>query len=1240
MLIALFLWAHLAQAAPSFSSEVAPIFAKKCAGCHYPAAGKVKGGLDLSSAAATLAGGESGAAVIPGKAQESLLVQTIEHRVEPYMPPPAKGPKLSDAEIAVIRAWIDAGAPDDVPTTTAAPAPTAVSSATPAPITAIAYAPDGQRIARGGMQIVQLLQRSAEGATAEVVATLTGHADAVRALAFSPDGSLLAAAGGLPGRTGEVKLWRVADGVLLHTIAAHADAILGLAFSPDGKHVVTCSYDRVAKVFNVADGTELRTLSDHVDAINAVVYSADGKFIATGGSDRTVKLWDAATGERQITLSDSTDAVLCLAISPDSRYLAAGAADKRIRVWDLVESGNRFMQSGLTSGVLKQSTFAHEGAVLHLCYAPDGTVLYSTAEDKRIKAWDTATMAEKLLFEPQSDWVLGMALAPDGATLAVGRYDATSALIDTATGKAVLCAVGNVALADAAAATATATTTDADGARKKVSNVNVDLIEVQASIPPTLQSISPMRQPRGTTFEAVASGFNLAEAVPYFDDTRVGVEVVKSEALPVPEVKRDPNSLGAQIFDNAVPYRITLKITLPDDLAPGTKYLFCRTPRGLSEPAALVVLPEPELGEFEPNDTREVAQRAVWPSVIAGTMNVEGDVDRYRIAAEAGQEVVCILRDVAPNFTLTLRDTSDKTLAHSDDFGRNTEARLGYRVETAGDYIVEVSHRDLRRDLGYRLHIGPFPWVYAISPLGISMGPPQTVSVQGFNLGGATQLEVDPPDSAAPWSTMDLPVPAYANNPMPSAKISFVPFDSQAELEPNNTAAQAQPVEFRRAIDGTLHSAGKTPDEDLYRIRMQQGQAVFLEVLASRLGSPVDSVIDVLDVSGQLLQRAQARCVGQTFITLNDRDSIAAGIRIDNWSDFAINDYLLVGNEIVRVKRLPGYADEDIALYEYRGKRLGFFGTTPEFHAVNAPVYKIELRGVGETLPPNGMPVVPIYWTNDDAVFDDQPRGDSQLAFEAPADGEYLVRVRDAAGAQGPRHAYRLLLRARQPGFECYVGPYRNNLVAGGRVPIEIRVLRRDEFDAPVRVRFENVPPGFTIEETVVPGDTEDGRAALVAAPDAVSPDPGHVIKAVATATMAERTVTRESSLGTITVVPGTADIEVQVDKAELPLRPGETQTLHVRLVRNNGFNSRVPIEMLNLPFGVRVLDTGLNGILVREGELERDVRIYCEPFVQPLEQPLYVQARIEARAPGRMLFLSPTIQLRVLPIEQQEAKN
>ena len=82
----------------------------------------------------------------------------------------------------------------------------------------------------------------------------------VLALDFSPDGGLLAAGGGEPSRSGEVKVWEVGKGLLGRSLPAlHSDTVFALRFSPDGTKLATASADKFLKVTNVADGKLVRS---------------------------------------------------------------------------------------------------------------------------------------------------------------------------------------------------------------------------------------------------------------------------------------------------------------------------------------------------------------------------------------------------------------------------------------------------------------------------------------------------------------------------------------------------------------------------------------------------------------------------------------------------------------------------------------------------------------------------------------------------------------------------------------------------------------------------------------------------------------------------------------------------------------------------------------------------------------------------------------------------------------------
>ncbi|MEE8111061.1 MAG: hypothetical protein V3T44_08555, partial [bacterium] len=100
----------------------------------------------------------------------------------------------------------------------------------------------------------------------------------------------------------------------------------------------------------------------------------------------------------------------------------AGGVDKVIRVWDLTRKG----------GNLVQSMIGHEAAILRTAFSPDGKTLITAAEDARVKIWDAETRRERKGVEGQSDWVMALTFDPEGDRLAVGRYDGSVSLYETA----------------------------------------------------------------------------------------------------------------------------------------------------------------------------------------------------------------------------------------------------------------------------------------------------------------------------------------------------------------------------------------------------------------------------------------------------------------------------------------------------------------------------------------------------------------------------------------------------------------------------------------------------------------------------------------------------------------------------------------------------------------------------------------------------------------------------------------
>jgi serine/threonine protein kinase/Leucine-rich repeat (LRR) protein len=157
---------------------------------------------------------------------------------------------------------------------------------------AVAISADGKTLAVAGTdRSVQLLDPS----TAQPRKTLADHADQIVSLALSRDGKILAAAVGKwgePRTPGEVVLWDVEAGKVLHTLRGHTAVPRRVVFSPDDRLVASVGHDHTVRLWNVATGKEVAYLIGHGDVVDAVAFSPDGKTLVTGSADRTIRSWD------------------------------------------------------------------------------------------------------------------------------------------------------------------------------------------------------------------------------------------------------------------------------------------------------------------------------------------------------------------------------------------------------------------------------------------------------------------------------------------------------------------------------------------------------------------------------------------------------------------------------------------------------------------------------------------------------------------------------------------------------------------------------------------------------------------------------------------------------------------------------------------------------------------------------------------------------------------------------------
>lgn len=624
--------------------------------------------------------------------------------------------------------------------------------------------------------------------------------------------------------------------------------------------------------------------------------------------------------------------------------------------------------------------------------------------------------------------------------------------------------------------------------------------------------VFPTGAQRGTSVELEIGGQNLTGVA----SVVVSGEGVKAEVIPPSKALKQAAMKARKekrvITDEdnmQLAQKVRVRLTIDPDARIGIRDLRVLNGAGVASNRLFFEIGQyPDSRESEPNDSWQSANAIVQtPAVINGQV-MRGERDYFSFDAAEGtivvaevkaQRFVPFLADAVPGWfqpVLTMYDSKGIEVAFCDDYALCPDPVIIYKVPRSGRYILEINDAIYRgrEDFVYRIAVGEIPFVTSVFPRGARAGSSVKLELEGVNLGNDAKSTIEtvvkiPKDAEAKFITDYVNGVGFHSNDF----MLRIGHDKETVVTETNSAkmTEATMLSEGEVVNSRIDVSG---DEDWYAIDAQKGESWIFEVVARRVGSPLDAHMTIVNSKGVVVA------------TKDDVEDKSEGMQTHHADPEMIQRFTQSGRYYIRIAdtqnnggsaysyRLRAFkAEPDFSLriepsslsipqggtavftvfalrkYNFRGEiRVDLEGLPKGYRVSNNIIQKGEQSLKMTITSPSSAPLGRVNFSVVGTAV--SPSGSSisheALPVEAMMQAFYITHLI-------PTDEFRVDIAEPQP-FTIHVDDKPVVLEANSTVDVKIRIDRREGFNEPVQIMLRNAPRGIKITSfTVEPGHSE-----------------------------------------------------------------------------------------------------------------------------------------------------------------------